>query len=67
MASVSKQVNALPSKREVAALRALVEDMRLDLDALRTQLNAHVHSGVTAGGANTGAPTTSAAALRTTA
>ena len=49
-----------PTMRE---LRALLNSILVDLAALRSLLNTHVHSGVTAGGANTGAPTTTAAAL----
>lgn len=67
MASVNRQLNALPTRRDTAALQPLIDDIRLDLDALRTLLNTHVHSGITAGAANSGVTTTLAAALRTTA
>lgn len=67
MASVIRQLNAMPGHRDTGALFPLIDDIRLDLDALRTLLNTHVHSGVTAGAGNTGVTTTLATALRTTA
>lgn len=46
-------------------LYQLVVALQADLVALQTQLNTHVHSGVTAGGANTAVPTTTLATLNT--
>lgn len=66
MASVTRSLNALPTRRDTAALQPLIDDVRRDLDSLRTVLNTHVHSGITAGAANSGAPTTTAGALLTT-
>jgi hypothetical protein len=54
------QVGAQPTLRE---MNALLQSILVDLTALRTLLNTHVHSGVTAGGANTGVTTVTAAAL----
>lgn len=49
--------------RVLATLVAQVNALVADVTAIRTTLNAHVHSGITAGAANSGAPTTTAAAL----
>ncbi len=57
--SVIQQLNAAGfSRQQSKALAALLEQVRQDIESTRLQLNAHVHSGVTAGGANTAAPTT---------
>lgn len=64
--SIAQRVNALSNHKDADELYALLLVMRADLEALRAALNAHVHSGVTAGGANSGAPTTTVPALLTT-
>lgn len=37
--------------------------LKVGLDLLKTQLDSHIHSGVTSGGSNTGAPTTTTGTL----
>lgn len=63
--SIKQRMSAVPSDITARELAALYNAILVDLAAIRTLLNTHVHSGVTAGGANTGAPTTTAAALQT--
>lgn len=63
--SVTQRTNKIPDQVTRQELFMLLTDMRADLETLRVQLNTHVHSGVTAGAGNTGAPTTTVAALTT--
>jgi GpV Apex motif len=63
--SIKLRVNSLAPKDDNIQLRILYESLRVDLEALRVQLNTHVHSGITAGGANTAVPTTTIASLNT--
>lgn len=51
------------SVNALIALIAEVNKLRTDLDNLRQTFNAHVHSGVTAGGVNTAVSTTTQGAL----
>jgi hypothetical protein len=64
--SVKQRINSSiePGQKQYH-LYQMIESLRIDLAALQTQLNTHVHSGVTAGGANTAAPTTTLATLNT--
>jgi hypothetical protein len=56
--SVKQRVQvAQPPGQSTEDLYKMVEAVRLDLEALRNLLATHVHSGVTAGGANTAVPT----------
>lgn len=41
----------------VAAMTTELNKVKADLDALKAKYDAHVHSGITAGAANSGAPT----------
>jgi len=63
--SVVQRANAMSDAISRSEAYALLEAIRTDLETLRAQLNSHVHSGVTAGAANTGAPTTTVASLET--
>jgi predicted DNA-binding protein len=63
--SVVQRTNAMSDSISRGEVYYLLEAIRTDLEALRSLLNTHVHSGVTAGGANTGAPTTTIASLET--
>lgn len=63
--SVVQRANAMSDAISRGEVYALLEAMRTDLETLRAQLNSHVHSGVTAGAANTGAPTSTVASLET--
>lgn len=63
--SVRQRTNRMSDQRESREIYMLIEALRLDLEALRVLLNTHVHSGVTTGGGNTGAPTSTIAALNT--
>lgn len=65
MASVKEQF-ALTNDQQIAYLRRLIDDMRLDLSEIRSVLNTHVHGGVSTGAGNSGAPTTTVGPLRTT-
>lgn len=65
MASIKERFGAT-NDSQIAELRAIVDDILRDLTAIRTAFNAHVHSGVATGGANSGAPTSSIPVLRTT-
>lgn len=64
MASIKERYSAV-NNRQIEELRAILNDIRLDLAELRSVVNSHVHGGVTSGGANSGAPTTTVGALRT--
>jgi hypothetical protein len=56
--SVKQRVAAsLPPEQQTEHLYKMIEAVRLDLEALRNLLATHVHSGITAGGANTAVPT----------
>jgi len=46
-------------------LYQLIVAIQADLVALQTQLNTHVHSGITTGASNSAAPTTTLATLNT--
>lgn len=50
---------------DVFHLYKLVTAVQADLAALQAQVNTHIHSGVTTGAGNTGAPTTTLATLNT--
>lgn len=63
--SVVQRTNAMSDAISRSEVYALLEAIRTDLETLRVQLNTHVHSGVTAGGANTGAPTTTISSIET--
>jgi hypothetical protein len=63
--SVAQRTAALAQHVDAEQLYKLLTQIQADLAALRAQVNAHVHSGVTAGAANTGAPTTTLASLNT--
>lgn len=63
--SVTQRTNKLPDKVTAQELFMLLTDMRTDLETLRVQVNTHVHSGVTTGASNSGAPTTTIASLTT--
>lgn len=65
-ASISQYMGAVPDQLTVRNMSTLMQSLLTDLTAIRTQLNTHVHSGITAGGANTAVPTTTAPALNTT-
>lgn len=65
MASIKERFGAT-NDSQIAELRAIVDDILRDLTAIRSAFNAHVHSGVTTGGGNSGAPTSSIPVLRTT-
>lgn len=72
MASIAQSCNAALPNRGAVDMQKLLEDVRLDLDSLRVQFNqlrtdynAHVHGGVTAGAGNTAAPTATTAAAVT--
>lgn len=56
--SVRQRTNAMPDHISAREVYALLTQVQADLAALNARLNTHVHSGVTAGGANSGAPTT---------
>jgi len=64
--SISQRLNAMANHKDADQLYQLIVAVRADLEALRLKVNTHVHSGVTAGGANTAAPTTTVASLNTT-
>lgn len=63
--SIKQRLQAVPSDITARELAALYNTILVDLAAIRTLLNTHVHSGVTVGAGDTGAPTTTAAALQT--
>lgn len=54
--------SALPPGQTYDDLYKLFLAVQADVEQLRALLASHVHSGVTAGGANTGAPTVTIAA-----
>ena len=56
--SVKLRTNHIPDTLTGAELYRLLTQIQVDLAAINARLNTHVHSGVTAGGANSGAPTT---------
>ena len=58
-------IGDIPSK-VVTELVAQVNALIVDVADIRTKVNAHVHSGITAGAANSGAPTTSVVAATAT-
>lgn len=53
---------AMPPGQSYDDLYKLFLAVQADVEQLRALLASHVHSGVTAGGANTGAPTVTIAA-----
>lgn len=63
--SIKQRMRAVPSDVTARELFALYNAILVDLAAIRTLLNTHVHGGVTVGAGNTGVPTTTAAALQT--
>lgn len=65
--SLKQFAPALPGRSIEAPIYALVRAILVDLTNIRTTFNAHVHSGVTAGGANTAVSTTLLPALELTA
>ena len=64
--SVANRTNNMHNHKDADELYQLVLSLRNDVESLRVLLNTHVHSGVTAGAANTAVPTTTLAALNTT-
>lgn len=57
--SLIQALNAADIPPQAArVIGAALEEMRNDIEKLRNMHNTHVHSGVTAGGANTAVPTT---------
>ncbi len=65
--SLKQNGPALPGRQVEAPVTALIRAILIDLTSIRTVFNAHVHSGVTAGGANTAVSTTLLPALELTA
>jgi len=64
MASVREVYSSL-NDQQIWQLRIAIDDIRRDLESLRSVFNAHVHGGVTTGAANSGASTTTVPVLRT--
>lgn len=60
--SVKQRFGAMPAALKVRQLQALIAALQQDVELLRAQLNTHVHSGITTGASNSGAPTTTIAA-----
>lgn len=54
--------SAMPPGQSYDDLMKLMQAIQADIEALRNLLATHVHSGITAGGANSGAPTVTIAA-----
>lgn len=63
--SIGQRMNAIADHEAAQELRFLIDSLRADVEAIRVQLNTHIHSGVTVGAGNTAAPTTTIAALNT--
>jgi hypothetical protein len=61
--SINQGTNAMPGRLLGMELEQLLNAILADLAALRTQMNTHVHSGITAGGANTAVATTTSPTL----
>ena len=59
--SIARRTNAIPDHFTAREMRELLLQVQADLAAINARLNTHVHSGITAGGANSGAPTTTGA------
>lgn len=65
-ASISQYMGAVPDQLAARNMNTLLLSILTDLTALRTQLNTHVHSGITTGASNSAVATTTAPALNTT-
>lgn len=61
MASINQRVSAMNPNQDHEELRTLLLDILTDLAALRTAINAHTHSGVTAGAGTSGTANASTA------
>lgn len=62
---VSQRLGLLTPTEDHQDIRLLLAAVQADLAALRTWANTHVHSGITAGAANSAVATTLVPALNT--